>query len=272
MSKLSIQEGMLPGKTVEERLAAARQLNIDAVEFPAADLDARLPRIAAALGAKGIRASGINMGRQDGCLSADPARRADAVDALREALTCACDLEADYVTFVPQCGESDLPDLSPHASAMELQRELLIWLLRGLSDLADAMDVRLALQPLNHYETAFITRLDQAAHFRRQVNDHPKITVAANLYHMALEEENLLTALRHHGGDISVIYLSENNRWLPGQGILPFKAIGETLDQIAFDGWLVLEGAATADSPERARRTFQDLPSSIQFLRGASLI
>jgi len=272
MPKLSIQEGLLPGKTVEERLAAAGHLNIDAVEFPAADLDARLPRIAEALDANGIKASGINMGRQDGCLSADVARRAAAVDALREALTCAFDLEADYVTFVPQCGETDLPDLTPYASPMELQKELLIWLLRGVSDLADAMDVRLALQPLNHYETSFITRLDQAVHFRRQVDDHPKITVAANLYHMALEEDDLVAALRQHNDDISLVYLSENNRRLPGQGILPFSAIGEALTEMAFDGWLVLEGLEATDNPERARQSFQELPGSIQFLRGAGLL
>lgn len=272
MPKLSIQEGLLPGNTVEERLAAAGQLNIDAVEFSTLNLDARLPRIAEALDANDIKASGINMGRQDGCLSADAARRAQTVDALREALTCALDLEADYVTFVPQCGESDLPDLTPYASPIELQKELLIWLLRGLSDLADAMDVQLALQPLNHYETAFITRLDQAAHFRRQVDNHPNITVAANLYHMALEEENLVTALRKHNDDISVIYLSENNRRLPGQGFLPFLAIGEALAEMAFDGWLVLEGPDTTNNPERAGQTFQDLPGSIQFLRGAGLL
>ena len=272
MPKLAIQEGLLPGKTVEERLAAAGQLNIDAVEFPAAELDARLPRIAEALDANGITASGINMGRQDGCLSADAAWRAGAVDALREALTCAFDLEADYVTFVPQCGETDLPDLTPYASPMELQKELLVWLLRGVSDLCDAMDVRLALQPLNHYETAFITRLDQAAYFRRQVDDHPKITVAANLFHMALEEENLVSELRRYNDDISVIYLSENNRRLPGQGILPFLAIGEALAETAFDGWLVLEGFETTGNPERARQIFQELPESIQFLRRAGLL
>lgn len=272
MPKLSIQEGLLPGETVEERLSAAGQLNIDAVEFPAEDLDARLPRIAEALDANGIKASGINMGRQDGCLSADAARRAGAVDALREALTCAFDLEADYVTFVPQCGESDLPDLTPFASPIEIQKELLIWLLRGVSDLCDAMDVRLALQPLNHYETLFITRLDQAAHFRRQVDNHPKITVAANLFHMALEEEDLVAALREHDDDISVIYLSENNRRLPGQGILPFLAIGEALAEMTYDGWLVLEGEEARGSPERARQYLQDLLGSIQFLRRAGLL
>ena len=272
MPRLAIQEGLLPGKTVQERLVAAGQLGIDAVEFGAADLDARMPQIADALDASGVSVSGINMGRQDGCLSADFGIRARAVDALREALTCALDLEADYVTFVPQCGGTDLPDLTPYASAMDLQRELLIWLLRGMTDLADVMDVKLALQPLNHYETSFITRLDQAAYFKRQVDNHPKIIVAANTYHMALEEADLMTALRTHAHDIGVIYLSENNRRLPGYGLLPFASIGETLAEMKYDGWLVMEGAETRDNPERARQNFQDLPGSVHFLRGANLL
>ena len=272
MPRLAIQEGLLPGKTVQDRLVAAGQLGIDAVEFGAADLDACMPQIVDALDASGVSVSGINMGRQDGCLSADFGIRARAVDALREALTCALDLEADYVTFVPQCGGTDLPDLSPYASVMDLQRELLIWLLRGLTDLADVMDVKLALQPLNHYETSFITRLDQAAYFKRQVDNHPKIIVAANTYHMALEEADLMTTLRTHAHDIGVIYLSENNRRLPGSGLLPFASIGETLAEMNYDGWLVMEGAETRDYPERARQNFEDLPGSVHFLRGANLL
>ena len=272
MPRLAIQESLLPGNTVAERLDAARQLNIEAVEFGVADLDNRLPQIAEALEANGIRASGINMGRQNGCLSAEPARRADAVDAMREALACALDLEADYVTFAPQCSASDLPDLTPYASPMEIQKELLIWLLRSLSDLCDAMDVQLALQALNHYETSFITRLDQAAYLRRQVDNHAKITVAANLYHMALEEEELVAALREYTNDISVIYLSEHNGRLPGQGYLPFSAIGAALSEQAYAGWLVLAGAEAVSIPADARQIFQELPGCIQFLRGAGLL
>ncbi len=272
MAKLAIQEGLLPGTTVAQNLAAARRLNIAAVEFAAADLDARLPAIAEALDANGIRASGINMLGQDGCLSADAARRAAAVDSLREALTCALDLEAEYVTFAPQRGECDLPDLSPYASALELQKELLIWLLRGVSDLCDAMDVRLALQALNHYETAFINRLHQAAYFRTQVDNHAMITVAANLYHLALEEDDLLAALQSHGGDISVLYLCDNNGRLPGQGFMPFSAIGAALTELAFDGWLVLAGADTTGIPGRARHSLQALSDSIQFLQRAGIL
>lgn len=278
MPRLAIQEDLLPGKTLSERLAAARQLNIEAVELPAEQLDQRLPEIAAALDAHGMLCSGINMGcgisDGYGCLSADAQRRAQAADDLREALTCALDLEAHYVSFAPQRGKSDLPDLSPFATALDLQKELLVWLLRGISDLCDAMDVRLALQPLNRYETAFIKRLDQAGYFLRQVDNHAKISIAAQLFHLALEEADLLAALRAHMRDISVIYLCDNNGRLPGQGHLPFEALGAALSEGAYAGWLVLAGAQTQtlDKPMRAPHSIQDLSACLQFLRRAGFI
>ena len=271
MPKLAIQEEMLPGGTLDERIAKAAQMGLDGVEFRARDLDERLPVIATALEANGIAASGINMGRRDGCLSADSSTRRLAADALREALTCALDLGADYVSFVPLCGDTDLPDLTPFASAMDLQKELLIWLLRGVSDLADAMDTQLALQPVNHYETSFVTRLEQAAFFRRQVDNHPKITIAANLYHMALEEEDLLASLQQYGDDIGVLYLADNNRRLPGQGLLPFEAIGEALNAMPFEGWMVLEGSEPGNHQARAAQLPLELPDCLLFLRAAGI-
>ena len=194
MSKLAIREELLPGATVDQRLAAARELGFDAVEFPADDLDDRIDEIDDALRANGMAASGVNMCAVDGWVSADIARRNQATNLLRQALTCALDLESEYVTFAPQIGASDMPDLTPFASPMELQKELLIWLLRGFSDLADAMDSKLAIKPLNHAETAFLTRLDQAAFFCRAADDHPMITLAADVYHLALERTSWLLA------------------------------------------------------------------------------
>ena len=254
MPKLAIQEWLLPGSTVDQRLALARELGFAGVEFAAANLDDRIDEIHEALSRQGLSASGVTMGETDGWLSADRKTRDRAADLLRRALTCALDLEASYVSFVPQYGGTDLPDLTPFASAMDLQKELLIWLLRGLSDLAEAMDTALALLPVNRYETAFLTRLEGGAFFRRQVDDHDKITVAASSFHMALEEADLLASLRAHHKAISVIYLADSNRRLPGRGVLPFADMGEALRSIGYGGWLALEsveaGASAADLAE----------------------
>lgn len=265
--KLAIREQLLPGATVQQRLKLARELGFIGVEFAADQLEDRIDAIDDALRAHGLAASGLHMGSADGWVSADIERRRRANDRLREALSCALDLEADYVTFAPQYGATDMPDLTPFASPMELQKELLIWLLRGYSDLADAMDTKLALLPLNSDETAFLTRLDQADQFCRAVDHHPMITIAANTGDMALEEANPLECLRDHLAAISVIYLANSDAGLPGAGGLPFREIGAALRNLNYAGWLVLDGRPAHDERERQA----ELAACLDYLRECQL-
>lgn len=267
MTKLAIREALLPGETVSERLGLARELGFKGVEFAAAGLDARIDEIDESLRAHALVASGLNMGETDGWVSSDIGRRRRANDMLREALACALDLEADYVTFAPQLGAGDMPDLTPFASPLELQKELLIWLLRGFSDLADAMDAKLALLPLNRGKTAFLTRLEQAAAFCGAVDDHPKITIAASVCEMALEEAALLPCLESQIDRISVIYLADRKNRLPSAGGLPFPEIGAALRETDYKGWLVVDGRAAGAERERGA----ELAACLKYLRHCAL-
>ncbi len=268
MSKLAIQEALLPGETVDERVALARELGCSGVEFAFDELDARIDELDEALRTQGLAASGIHMGETDGWVSADIGRRQRANDMLRQALACALDLEADYVTFAPQYGAGDMPDLTPFASPMGLQKELLIWLLRGFSDLADAMDAKLALLPLDRQETVFLTRLEQALQFCREVDNHPMITIAACARALALEEADPLAALKTYQAALSVIYLADTGNGLPGAGALPFPEIGAALRKTNYKGWLVIAGRPAAD--ERLREL--ELKSCLSYLRQGGLI
>ena len=71
MPKLAIQEDMLPGRTIHERLSSAKRLNLSGVEFWADDVTERVPEIASALQDNHLSACGINLGRIDGYLSPD---------------------------------------------------------------------------------------------------------------------------------------------------------------------------------------------------------
>ena len=267
MTKLAIREALLPGETVHAQLALARELGFAGVEFAADQLEERIDAIDEALRAHGLVASGLHMGETDGWVSADRARRQSANDRLREALACALDLEAEYVTFAPQIGASDMPDLTPFASPMDLQKELLIWLLRGFSDLADAMDTKLALLPLNSGKTAFLTRLEQADLFCRAVDHHPKITIAASAGDMALEEADLIGCLEAHRERISVIYLADRGMRLPGSGGLPFSEIGRALRNWEYQGWLVVDGRAS----KAGRQGSGELSACLEYLRDCGL-
>jgi len=267
MTKIAIREALLPGETVHARLALARELGFAGVEFAADQLDERVDAIDEALRAHDLAASGLNMGEADGWVSADRARRQSANNRLREALACALDLEADYVTFAPQIGASDMPDLTPFASPMDLQKELLIWLLRGFSDLADAMDTKLALLPLNRGKTAFLTRLEQAELFCRAVDHHPKISIAASAGDMALEEADLLGCLDSHLERISVVYLADRSMRLPARGGLPFPEIGKALRKRDYRGWLVVDGRPSGSERELS----VELAGCLDYLRECGL-
>lgn len=267
MTKIAIREALLPGETVHARLALARELGFTGVEFAADQLDERIDAIDEALRAHDLAASGLHMGETDGWVSADIGRRRRANDLLREALACALDLEADYVTFAPQIGASDMPDLTPFASPMDLQKEMLIWLLRGFSDLADAMDTRLALLPLHSGKTAFLTRLEQADLFCREVDQHPMITIGASICEMALEEADLLDCLESRLERISVIYLADSDLRLPGSGMLPFPEIGPALRRLDYRGWLVIDGRLSNTEREGSN----ELAACLDFLRDCGL-
>ena len=262
--KLAVQEHLLSGRSVADKLRHAQALGLTGVEFSAVGLTERVPEIVTALEQTGMSAAAVNLGKRDGYLSPVLAERENAIDAMRQAMADALDLGANHVVFVPHFGGPRMPDLTPYRSPIELEAEMMIWLLRTVSDLAYAIGVELDMLPVNHYESYFLNRLEQAAFFRRKVKDHAHVKVAVNLFHMALEEANVLNALREHGKHIGYIYLSDHNDGLPGEGVTDFAAIQAVLHEIGYDGWLTLTCA-----DQQAHQA--NISASLDYLRGSGL-
>jgi len=272
MPKLAIQEDMLPGRSVHERLSNAKQLGLSGVEFWADDLGARVPEIVSTLEETGLSACGINLGMSDGYVSADLNTREHAIGKMRQAMADAVDLEADYVSFVPHYGKSDMPDLTPHSTPTDLQKEMMVWLLRTVSDLAYAIGTLLVMQPVNHYETDFMQTVAQAKFFRTKIKDNAHVKIAPNMFHMALDEDDLLNALTTHSDDIGALYIADSNRRLPGQGFLDWSAIGEALKTMEYDGWLVLECGKPGRNHDNAYQYYDGLPACRDMLQGCGMI
>jgi sugar phosphate isomerase/epimerase len=266
--QLAIQETMLPGRSTLDRLEYAARLGLAGVEFDAGNLTARVPEVAAALGHTGITAAAVNLGRQAGYLSPEMAEREAAIGRLRQAMADAVDIGAAHVIFVPHFGGPRMPDLTPYRSPVELEGEMLVWLLRTVSDLAYAIGVELDILPVNRYETYFLNRLEQAVFFRRKIRDHPHVKIAAALFHMALEEADITAALRQHAGHIGYLYLADHNGRLPGQGMIDFAAVAAALHDGGYAGWLTL---AASPPGENLPRLAAELPGSLDCIREAGL-
>lgn len=264
---LAIQEDMLPGRSAAERLAIARHLGFDGVEFWADGLGERIPDIVRALEAHGLRAAAVHLGRQDGYLAPTVQEREAAIGRMRQAMADAVDLGAPYVIFVPHYGGPRLPDLTPYRAPIELEAEMMIWLLRTVSDLAYALGVTLLMQPVNRYESYFLNRLEQAALFRKKIKDHEHVKIAANLFHMALEEADPFSALRAHAAGVAYLTVSDNNRRLPGGGLLDFGALGHCLAEMGYQGWVTLEAGTPGQNQREAPQFYRELPACLEHLR-----
>lgn len=266
--RLAIQEDMLTGGTASERFQHAASLGANGVEVWGRDLALRMDELMNAAAAAGVPVSAVNHGRFPSILDADPFVRDQGLEALRSSITCAADLGASGVIFVPHFGAPSLPDLRPWLSAPELEAELLNQHLRTLEDFADAFGVELYVEPINRYETHFLNRLEQAAAVARQ-RSHRRVKIVADVFHMALEESDMAAAIRQHNDIIGYVHLADHNRRLPGQGFTPFAELAVALREAGYDGWASYECGDPGSNAPRAAQYAADLPASLAFLKAA---
>ena len=98
----------------------------------------------------------------------------------------------------------------------------------------------LGIEPLNRYETSFITTADQAIELVDRVN-HPACKVLLDTFHMNMEETSMGDAIRQVGHRLIEVHSIENHRGTPGTGLVPWEDIAQALKDIQFDGVLVME-------------------------------
>ena len=264
--KIAIQEDMLSGQSIVAKFEQAQTLGADGIEFWGRGLAAKVPDIVEASLKTGVPAAAVNHGRQSRFLAPDAAEREVALAELRDSICCAADIGAAGVIFVPHFDGPVIPDLSPWMTASELELELLYTHLRTLEDFAMSMGVLLFVEPVNRYETHLLNRVNQAAALVRRLN-HPSVQVVADLFHMALEEDNIAAAISANADKVGHVHLADSNRRLPGQGTTDFAAAAAALTAINFNGWAAYECGAPGANGHRAAYYVQELPASIAYLR-----
>lgn len=153
----------------------------------------------------------------------------EAIQEAQETLQLAARLEADCVVVVSG---------SRSGHTLNHARRLLLEALHQLGDLADSLEIDLALQPMDPMfarNWTFLNSLDAAIDILALV-DHPRLKLAFDLYHL-WQEPDLLELLPGLVPLISIVQLSDwndpprslNDRRLPGDGVIPLKPILESL-------------------------------------------
>ena len=241
--QLSCQEHLVPGETFAERLANLDAWGYEGVELT--DFDGRLrPRvdeIKAALADSPIQVSTICGGNGSQFVHRDQANRTESVRQLREILNLTAVFGAVGCVAVPLFNRDPrLLGLEPYATTEQLQRDLLVAILRPLAQEAADLGVSILLEPLIRYESNFPKDLAEAATICDDV-DSPGLKMLADFFHMNVEEADVAASLNAAARHVRHIHLADSNRQVPGRGHTDFVSGFRALREMGYRGFAALE-------------------------------
>jgi D-psicose/D-tagatose/L-ribulose 3-epimerase len=123
--------------------------------------------------------------------------------------------------------------------------------IREMADYGAAIGVKLALEPLNRFETDMINVVSQGNKFIKDVG-RKNIGFHLDTFHMHLEEKSSAEAIRQAGDKIFHFHACENDRGVPGTGQVHWKEVAQALKDVNYDGPVVIE-SFTSQVKEIAR-------------------
>jgi sugar phosphate isomerase/epimerase len=250
--KLSSQLGVIPGDSLDEKLAKMQAWGFDAVE-PHGDVVGNERSFLQALAKTDLKVSAICWGSRGGALvSEDAARRKEGVDALKRALESAAELNSTGVIFVPAFN---------HETTRTNQeiRQLLVDEFPAIGEFALSVNSRVLLEPLNRNEAFFLRQLADAASICRDINS-AGVRMMGDFYHMYIEETSDLGAFISAGDYLHHVHLASRIRVLPGQDERSFVDGFRGLKFVGFQDYCSLECGAQGDRDV-------EIPKSLALLR-----
>ncbi len=147
------------------------------------------------------------------------------------------------------------------------QTQAMDWLvdaLRNCSAAAFDQGVRLALEPINRYETTLINTTSQGLDLIEQV-EAENFGLLLDTFHMNIEEPDIEASIQTCNDHIFHFHVADSNRWYPGAGHLNFKSILKTLLGTGYTGWISGEFLPIPDAGIAARQSINHLQGEINY-------
>lgn len=219
-------------------IAKSKALGLDGIEMGVFDFPnfpaAAIRRELAAQQMTGLLCTALT--GQQSLGTDDPAIRSATLEFLRSAIRAAAEAGITMVAG-PFCSAVGLLP-GRRRTADEWQRAI-----EGLQELGPVCaeyNVRLAVEPLNRFETFFLNTAADAKLLIDAVN-HPSIGVLYDTFHANIEEKNQAEAIELLGSRIFHVHTCENDRGTPCTGPIDWLGVAGALQAINYQGWCVIE-------------------------------
>jgi len=113
--------------------------------------------------------------------------------------------------------------------------------LHRLAEYAASNNVVLVLEPMSHFRTHMVNTPQQLLCLL-DLACHANLTVLFDTYHVVTEIRDYPAAIRSIGSRLYALHACENDRGVPGGGLIPWHSIFQALRAVDFDGYIGLEG------------------------------
>lgn len=105
---------------------------------------------------------------------------------------------------------------------------------------AEKTNIKLAIEPLNRYETDLINTCEQALSLIKDVGSDA-LRIHLDAFHMNIEEKDPALAILKAGSKLALLHASGSDRGTPGGDQINWERIFVALDKIDYAGDIVIE-------------------------------
>ena len=168
--------------------------------------------------------------------SEDPHIRSNGVDYLLKCVKATHDIGAKSFSGVIY---------SRHVKSLNQRPDRKMWehsadCLRQVALYAYDLGVTIGLEPVNRYETCLINTCEQALALKEMIGED-NVGIHLDTYHMNMEEKSFYKATKLADSHLIHYHLCENDRGIPGSGLVDWDGIFQALAEIKYNGNAALE-------------------------------
>jgi D-psicose/D-tagatose/L-ribulose 3-epimerase len=220
-------------------LDKCKRMGFDAVEIIPFDPDgfpARKVRAAAADLGLTIN-TGYGMPEQYNIISPEPRVRKAGIEFSKRLIDLSNEAGAKVFGGMIYCGWGYL------TGRMRTQDEW-SWGVEGYREIAGYAQresgLILGIEPVNRFESHFINTAADAMKFIRDVGV-PNVKVHLDTFHMIREENDITECVLETEGHLGYVHACENQRGIPGSGLMPWVPFFTALRRVGYDGCVTIE-------------------------------
>lgn len=125
--------------------------------------------------------------------------------------------------------------------------------LRECCEAAERAGVRLALEPVNRYESPLVNTVAQGLALIDEVAA-PNLGLLFDTFHANIEETDIAASIRAVGSRLYHVHVADSNRWHPGAGHLDFAPVIAALRDAGYSDFVSGEFLPRPDADAAARQ------------------